>query len=73
MSKIDLILNIGALFCIALVFIAIYLVFGYGYYEDQYMICNYNQTCQIVNIDDLNINRLEYNFKHNLNTFDLDK
>ena len=46
---------------------------AYGFYEDQYLVCNFNHTCQITNIDDMKNSTLEYNFKHNLDTFDLDQ
>lgn len=44
-------------------------------YEDQYMICNFEHECQIINIDDYinndNATKLQYNFDNNLDTFNL--
>jgi len=44
--------------------------------EDQLMLCNFKDICQVVNIDDYmnkaNSTKLWYNFNHDLDTFSLD-
>ena len=48
-------------------------VFG-QIYEDQLTVCNFEDNCQVINIDDYmsknKADKLNYNFNNNLDTFD---
>ena len=46
----------------------------FGMYEDQIEVCNFEQVCQVVNIDDYMTkkasDKLQYNFDNDLDTYD---
>jgi spermidine/putrescine-binding protein len=44
-------------------------------FEDQYLLCNHENECTVINIDDYisrdKADKIQYNFEHDLDTFDL--
>ena len=60
----------------ALLIFSFLISISYGQiFEDQYLICDHSNVCQVINIDDYidkdKADKLQHNFENNLDTFNL--